>query len=107
MRKGRPSTSNWSTASRQSRGYGAEWDRLRVVVLKRDCGICMCARCKADGVVRVAHEVDHVIPKSKGGTDDLANLQAINRDCHQRKTIVDEGGVPRVRVGLDGFPIVD
>jgi len=34
----------------------------------------------------VAHEVDHIIPKAQGGTDDPGNLRAINRDCHRAKT---------------------
>lgn len=33
-----------------------------------------------------ANEVDHIIPKFKGGTDDLSNLMAINSECHKRKT---------------------
>ena len=72
--------------SRQSRGYGAAWSRLRLVILDRDKYICRCVECAASGIVKTANEVDHKVPKYLGGTDDASNLQAINRDCHRRKT---------------------
>ena len=39
--------------------------------------------------MRQANEVDHIIPLAKGGTDELRNLQAINAECHRRKTAAD------------------
>lgn len=72
--------------SRHERGYGADWDRLRALILKRDRYLCQCDECKRAIRVRPATEVDHRIPKSEGGTDDPANLSAINVDCHKRKT---------------------
>lgn len=72
--------------SRQSRGYGAAWSRLRLQILERDKYICRCMECVASGLVKTANEVDHRVPKYLGGTDDPGNLQAINRDCHRRKT---------------------
>ncbi len=82
--------SNWKPdavrGNRHERGYGANWERLRAFVLLRDGGICRCAECQRLGRVRMAHEVDHVIPKARGGTDDPENLSAINRDCHKAKT---------------------
>lgn len=72
--------------SRHERGYGTAWDKLRLTILKRDNYLCQCKYCKAEGRVSVAHHVDHVIPKEQGGTDDPSNLQAINKDCHERKT---------------------
>jgi len=33
-----------------------------------------------------AHAVDHIRPKSQGGTDDIENLRAICKACHQAKT---------------------
>jgi 5-methylcytosine-specific restriction enzyme A len=72
--------------SRHARGYGSAWDRLRLQILARDGYRCRCADCVASGALLVAHEVDHRIPKSRGGSDDPSNLCAINRDCHARKT---------------------
>jgi 5-methylcytosine-specific restriction protein A len=68
------------------RGYGPEWRRTRLRILQRDRYVCQCTRCKEDGVVRPAHEVDHIVPKFEAGTDHDDNLQAINRDCHILKT---------------------
>lgn len=101
--------SGWSTEtrSRRERGYGPDWDRLRKRILERDCYLCQCKHCKAEKLTTLAHEVDHIVPKAKGGTDAPSNLQAIARDCHKRKTAEDEGKLPRehVRVGTDGWPI--
>ena len=105
----------WPTTSRQSRGYGAAWDRLRKRILKRDNYLCQCKHCKAEHRVTPASEVDHIVSKAKakamGWTtaqiNDELNLQAINSDCHVRKTLEDIGAEPkpRVRIGLDGFPV--
>ena len=72
--------------SSAERGYGARWRKLREIVLRRDAGICRCAECASLGRVRIATEVDHIRPKSEGGTDDLSNLRAINHECHKIKT---------------------
>ena len=44
-------------------------------------------RCELCGVSAdvLALEVDHIIPKSKGGTDDLSNLQALCYVCNAQK----------------------
>jgi RNA-directed DNA polymerase len=34
-------------------------------------------------------EVDHIRPKSEGGTDQFENLQPIHRHCHHVKTARD------------------
>ena len=65
---------------------GRPWRRLREQVLERDGHLCKCEDCTATGALLLATEVDHIVPKFKGGTDDLANLRAINSRCHARKT---------------------
>lgn len=82
--------------SRHERGYGTDWDRLRVLILKRDRYLCQCDECKRTGRVLPATEVDHVIPKAEGGSNDPINLSAINVDCHKRKT-AKESARARVR----------
>ncbi len=37
-------------------------------------------------------EVDHIIPRSKGGRDEYRNLQILHRHCHDRKTTEDGSG---------------
>lgn len=95
----------WSKESRQARGYGASWDRLRKVILVRDGYLCQ--PCLRNGTPTPATQVDHVKPKAKGGTDALGNLQAICGPCHEAKTILDAGGKVKVAIGLDGWPIGD
>ena len=99
--------SNWSKVSRHERGYGNEWSRIRLIVLKRDNGLCQCKECQGGKkFIRQANEVHHIISKAKGGTDELGNLQAINRACHMRETAAEQGRSlkPRMEVGADGWP---
>jgi 5-methylcytosine-specific restriction enzyme A len=63
----------------QARGYGAAWRKIRARVLERDGHTCR--RCG-----QVANQVDHVVPKHKGGSDDEANLVSLCRRCHDKKT---------------------
>lgn len=71
-------------ATAEQRGYDAEWRRIRAVILKRDRYLCQCEDCK--GMRLTATEVDHIVPKSRGGTNEYSNLRAINCDCHAAKT---------------------
>lgn len=70
--------------SRHERGYGAEWEKTRKRILRRDCGLCQ--PCLMQGKYRPAKQVDHKVPKFEGGTDRDDNLQAICVACHQDKT---------------------
>lgn len=96
---------NWKHAkeSRHARGYGTAWDKLRLRILTRDCGLCV--PCSTKGLVTQATQVDHITPKSKGGTDDESNCQSICVPCHEAKTLADEGKQQARRaIGLDGWP---
>jgi 5-methylcytosine-specific restriction protein A len=82
--------SGWCTTSKISavkRGYGWAWQQLRSTILERDSGLCQACRIK--GYITLATEVDHIVAKALGGTDDEANLQAICRSCHAKKTALD------------------
>jgi RNA-directed DNA polymerase len=37
-------------------------------------------------------EIDHIIPKFKGGKDEYDNLQVLHRHCHDKKTYLDMTG---------------
>lgn len=57
-----------------------EWRKIRLQVLDRDgaqCGYCQ----DRNGPL----EVDHVIPVSKGGKEDLSNLVVACRSCNASK----------------------
>ncbi len=103
----------WSNESRQSRGYGAEWERIRKRIVARDKGLCQ--ECLRHGRVTIGREVDHIVPKAEAArrgwtqaqTDDVANLQLLCGPCHQAKTARDNGKTyrPKVAIGLDGWPL--
>ncbi len=65
------------------RGYGARWRRLRLWFLSQH-PVCPCGR--------PATEVDHIVPRRSGGTDEEGNLQAMCHVCHSRKTASQDGG---------------
>lgn len=99
---------NWqrNRASRQARGYGASWDRIRAVAMRRDKYLCQ--PCLKAGRVTPATECDHVVPKFDGGTDEIDNLQAICRQCHadktQREAKKAQGCKEKIEYGVDGWP---
>lgn len=103
----------WSTESRQSRGYGAEWVKIRKQVLERDGHLCQ--PCLKQNRPTVAREVDHITSKAKAAklgwtqeqVDNMQNLQAICHSCHLRKTTEETGRTyrPKVQIGLDGWPV--
>lgn len=66
--------------SQRLRLAGAAWVRLRNAVLERD-GYC-CVYCgRSDEPL----ECDHIIPISRGGTDDTANLATACLPCNRQK----------------------
>lgn len=89
--------------SRHARGYGSAWVKLRLRILTRDRYLCQA--CLSKGRPAPATEVDHIIPKAIGGTDDDGNLSAICHACHVDKTVRDNGGEPKQAIGLDGWPM--
>jgi hypothetical protein len=67
---------NYSRPPRGKRHYG--WERIRREILERDGGVCTyCGE--------PANSVDHVVPSSRGGTNDPDNLKAACMDCNRRK----------------------
>ncbi len=56
-------------------------------LLKRQKG--KCPHCKGFFTTLDIMEIDHIIPKSKGGKSLLENLQLLHRHCHDNKTAMD------------------
>jgi 5-methylcytosine-specific restriction endonuclease McrA len=59
-----------------------EWRRLRTAQLQREP---WCRAHLMRGEVVAAVVADHVIPRRRGGADDLSNLQSLCRSCDARK----------------------
>lgn len=82
--------------SAASRGYGADWRRLRDQVLSEEP---LCRECGKQGRVTAAECVDHIIPHRGDETLRLSrsNLQPLCTPCHSAKTAREDGafGNPR------------
>ncbi len=77
----------WSTRM----GNHPEATTRVATLLKKQKGKCAhCGMYFKDGDVL---EVDHKIPKSKGGKDEYKNLQMLHRHCHDQKTTNDDKAV--------------
>jgi DNA helicase-2/ATP-dependent DNA helicase PcrA len=59
---------------------------------KYHCASCGC-------LLPPTYELDHLTPLAAGGTDGLANLQALCRACHVQKTRLDMGDIAAIRRG--------
>lgn len=62
-----------------TRGYGTDWRKLRATVPPTPCVDCGAAWTPG-------HNLDHHIPRSRGGTDDKSNLRWRCHGCHSVKT---------------------
>lgn len=109
----------WNDDRRKSsaqRGYGSAWRRLRLRILERDGYVCQCDQCQGGKLrLREAHAVDHIVSKAEwqiqrgtlDGVDHEGNLQAINSECHDRKTEEDRRRVyGRGDGGPSGAPAI-
>ena len=95
----------WDKRSRQEKGLGSAWQRLRLLILERDCWICQCPRCLGGKLrLRSAGEVDHIVPRGKGGGDEWTNLRSVNVECHRRITAEQNGAKKRRGFDVDGNP---
>jgi len=97
---------SWSKLSRQARGYGAQWERTRLLVLQRDSYLCQCRHCKAAGRPTLATEVHHIKSKAHGGSDDPSNLASTSHDCHLKADAEAQGKTLNPKSGFDarGLP---
>jgi len=104
----------WGPKTRQERGYGAAWEKLRKKVIERDKGLCQ--PCLKQGRVTRFQAVDHITSRarakqlgwSKERTESEANCQCICDPCHAVKTEEEQGKkkhAPKPQIGPDGWPI--
>ena len=72
------------------RGYGSNWRKLRKIFLNAN-PICKDPYGLHPDQVVATNEVDHILPRERGGTDETSNLQALCKQCHSHKTAVEDG----------------
>ncbi len=73
------------------RGYGYHWRKIRDNFLAKNPW-CIDPFGDHPSQRVAAHQVDHVIPRSNGGTNDESNLQSLCDHCHDKKTASRDGG---------------
>ena len=73
------------------RGYGHSWQKLRKVVLDRD------PYCQWPDCPNPTEEIDHVVPKALGGTDEFDNLQGLCVEHHKHKSTMEAGQFEPIR----------
>jgi len=69
--------------SSAARGYGYEWRKIRDAYL---AGHPWCEVCG-----ELATDVDHIVSRRRGGTDDDSNLMSLCHTHHSRKTAKQDG----------------
>lgn len=69
---------------------GRAWREIRLRILERDSYLC--AYCQAE-----ATQVDHIIPRASGGTDEPSNLVAACGPCNLRKSDKHLARIPYVK----------
>lgn len=76
------------------------WRRLRAAVLARD------PICRTPGCGRPSQHADHIVPRSRGGADNMANLRGLCASCHS--TVTRQGNAKPLGVkgcDLNGMPL--
>ena len=95
----RERTANENRGSSTQRGYGARWQKLRLMFLRAN-PICADPFGVHRGEPTPATDVDHILPRSQGGTDAWTNLQPLCKSCHARKTAGDRNELRRRTAGV-------
>ncbi len=71
--------------TKSERGYDSRWSRFSRSYRQR---YPLCVECERNNRVTASAEVDHGVPLADGGEKyDEANLQALCKSCHSRKTL--------------------
>jgi 5-methylcytosine-specific restriction protein A len=65
----------------------------------------LCVHCLRAGRIRLATELDHIVPLLVGGADDDTNRQGLCHTCHEAKTAIDLGRGPVRGCDASGMPI--
>lgn len=61
----------------------------RTLFFEERGGICECGQEHCAGRIRGPWEIDHIVARSFGGSDDWSNLRLLADECHKPKTAKD------------------
>jgi len=75
-----------------------DWRLLRKIIKARD------PLCVAPGCGRATAHVDHIKPRSEGGSDDPSNLRGLCHSCHNSRSARGNGPVRAIGCNADGTP---
>ena len=84
----------WAVRTEKYSGFSHRISKL----IKRQYG--RCAICEEAFTPFNVIEADHIVPRSKGGSDKLSNLQALHKHCHIQKSRLDSS------VSMDPLSVV-
>ena len=63
-------------------GYPSDWNSRRKEVYRRDDYLCQNCGSKGGSDGEAELHAHHIVPKSRGGTHELSNLQTVCSRCH-------------------------
>lgn len=72
-----------------SRPLPPNWERLKKKARERHIALYGHLDCRLCGSILYL-EVDHIVPRSEDGPDELWNLQILCKECHGKKTHDDQ-----------------
>ncbi|MBO6179439.1 MAG: HNH endonuclease [Selenomonadaceae bacterium] len=72
--------------------YDRRWRKIRARVLNANP---FCVECRKNGRFTEATEVHHILPLSRGGTNDIENLMPLCKSCHSKISVRDGDRFPR------------
>ena len=73
----------WAKRTEKYSGFNHRISKL--IKIQKGC----CSKCGVPFTPEDVIEVDHIIPRSKGGPDKYTNLQALHKHCHIQKSRID------------------
>jgi len=79
---------------------GVNWKKVTTETLfNRDDGICNI--CGKELNIDDLFEIDHIIEKAKGGSDDISNLRIVHLSCHRKRHHPNRVALPTKRTHYD------
>lgn len=89
---GRKSSNLMPRKNSYQRGYNrTDWEETRKRILKRDKWRCV--KCDKPLYEKGSRpNIDHIIDKADGGTDEDSNLRTLCPSCHSSRTAKESGG---------------